>query len=88
MCLDSFKFTCKECEEIEVVENYDDIFKMGMICFSCNRKKLKAKDVKSVTLNKKKNKLKKQEANNKKKHKEMMSRWKEQQENNYEEDRD
>lgn len=64
MCVDSalntFKFYCKVCNEVEVVEEFDDIAKMKKICFSCHRKNLKAKDIKSVTVNKKKNKLKKE----------------------------
>lgn len=83
-----FQFTCKKCEGIEFVEEYDDIFKMGKICFSCHREMLKAKDLKSIANNKKKNKLKKEQAARKRRKKAMMLRWEEQQENNNEEDRD
>ena len=93
MCKDNqddllFQFTCKKCEEIEFVEEYDDIFKMGKICFSCHRKMLKAKDPKSIANNKKKNKLKKEQAKNKRRRQIMMLKLEQEQENDYEKDRD
>ena len=54
------KFWCKKCGELEIVEELGDVFKMGKLCFACNREKLKAKDIKSITYNKKKNKVKKE----------------------------
>ena len=92
MCQDNqdnltFKFTCKRCEEVETVEEYDDIVKMGKICFACHREMLKAKDPKSIANNKKKNKLKKQQAISKRRRQAMILKRKQEQENNDEENR-